>query len=567
MADASIANTFTPAKHDVQINILYFISLAFALSVSSVCILGKQWIREYEKDVVGTPCDAVRVRQMRYDSLETWKVPQIIAALPLILIVALLLFFTGLLVQLWNVSEHTTAIAVSTIVAMTAFLVMVTTAAPAYCGNWHNRTSFVPFRSPQAWLIFVVYRQCQHWMHAVHVFFRHPYYGNLPPVPILSNWSAFDLHFLNIERENWFQHEFSSIHRVLRWVYHTLSTSDIMETCVLWCLQSPEALPIGLMDDDNQLSSYVIAQEDSTGPSHWPDRAWYDLTCERLGRQWIGALVGRYQVEMLIRTSNQAIDFLSEDWGKAKDQIDNCCYRLLHSHALFDYYVPTEDTQCRSVSLVTHKRANPRIENDGLRFHADQYDIQNQISLMLQRLLSAKLDSFPSHPQPPPDFKRVFSLLWRVSKGTDSTASLARGVTREIIVQGIPRILRKRKSINLVLALAQDILTWPWDHFNLADPEKPFVTLDKVLAEIWSEREGVEGRTEENMLKWESLRSSVWVHCYVNLASVNGPFPTWNPSPARTGPSRVDKLLSVLRIDRVCGSYNFNVLSYQPRTA
>jgi len=158
VADASIANAFTPTKHDVQINVLYFISLAFALSVSSVCILGKQWISEYEKDIVGTPCDAVRVRQMRYDSLEAWKVPQIIAALPVVLIVALLLFFSGLLVQLWHVSEHTTAIAVSAVVASTALLVIITTFAPAYCGNWHSRASFVPFRSPQAWLCFVAYR-------------------------------------------------------------------------------------------------------------------------------------------------------------------------------------------------------------------------------------------------------------------------------------------------------------------------------------------------------------------------------------------------------------------------
>jgi len=184
VADASIANAFSPAKHDVHINVLYFISLAFALSVSSVCILAKQWIREYEKDVVGTPCDAVRVRQMRYDSLEAWKVPQIIAALPVVLIVALLLVFTGLLVQLWHVNEHTTAIAVSAVVSFTALLVMITTFAPGLCGNLRSRASFVPFRSPQAWLFFVAYRPIQHWIHPIH--YRFSSY-RVPPVPVLSS--------------------------------------------------------------------------------------------------------------------------------------------------------------------------------------------------------------------------------------------------------------------------------------------------------------------------------------------------------------------------------------------
>ena len=291
VADALIANAFTPAKHDVQINVLYFISLAFALSV---CILGKQWIREYEKDVVGTPCDAVRVRQMRYDSLETWKVPQIIAGLPVVLIVALLLFFTGLLVQLWHADEHTTAIAVSVVVAFTALLVIITTSAPAYCGNRLSRASFVPFRSPQAWLCFLSYRQVQYWFDRVFKVLPGPY-----PL-ILSSWNAFDLHFLEIEKKNWFQHDISSVHRTLRWVYHTLSTSETMKQCVLWCLQSPQSLPIGLMDNNNQLSSHVLAEEEPTRLSYWPDRAWYDFSCGKSERRSIESPLGRYQIEMLI---------------------------------------------------------------------------------------------------------------------------------------------------------------------------------------------------------------------------------------------------------------------------
>ena len=69
VASMSMVDGFTAKASDVQINVLYFISLALALSVSSVCILGKQWIREYQKDLSVSPCDAIRVRQACLDSV------------------------------------------------------------------------------------------------------------------------------------------------------------------------------------------------------------------------------------------------------------------------------------------------------------------------------------------------------------------------------------------------------------------------------------------------------------------------------------------------------------------
>jgi len=188
---------FTAKASDVQINVLYFISLALALSVSSVCILGKQWIREYQKDLSVSPCDAIRVRQARFDSLEAWKVPQIMAGLPVVLLAALMLFFSGLLIQLWNASDPTTAAAVTFVVSLTAILVIVTTVVPACVSMQPRRSSFAPFRSPQAWIFFVVFRWLQSWYNRKYkVWNEHP--------PIRSSWSQFDLHFLKIEPNNWF---------------------------------------------------------------------------------------------------------------------------------------------------------------------------------------------------------------------------------------------------------------------------------------------------------------------------------------------------------------------------
>jgi len=293
---------------------------------------------------------------MRYDSLQAWKMPQIISTLPTILLAALSLFLAGLLVQLWHASEHTTAIAVSAIVGLTGFLVMITTLAPAYCGNWHSRAAFVPFRSPQAWVFFAAYRQVQYWWDSLF----NNFLGETPP--ILSGWNAFDLHFLQIEKEWWFDHDISSVHRALRWVYHTLTTSDTMKQCVLWCLQTPETIPKQLVIDYCPLASYVLPDKENTSLCFWPDRAWYDLSCGEHTGQSIGSAVGRSQVEMLIRTGNQAIHRLStsatRDWKEAIAQINDCCDRLCNTDYDHDVFgsVSSDAAQCTFAQV-----ANPCI--------------------------------------------------------------------------------------------------------------------------------------------------------------------------------------------------------------
>jgi len=164
---------------------------------------------------------------------------------------------------------------------------------------------------------------------------------------------------------------------------------------------------------------------------------------------------------------------------------------------------------------------------------------------MLQRLFAA-LENFPSHSQSPPDFLCIAILLRDTSNA--STTSLSLKVARDVIVQGIPTVLRKNKSISLALALAQGAAGWHWYHFDLS--ERPFVKLDKVMLELWSEQEGVEGRTEENLQKWQEFRSEALEWPYnINLAVLNGPLPTWIPRAARTGPSKLDRFLSLFGIN------------------
>ena len=351
VADMSMVNSFTPKTYDVQINVLYFISLTLALSVSSVCILGKQWIREYQRDIAVSACDAARVRQMRFDGLQRWKVPQIMAALPVLLLIALMLFFAGLLVQLWNISDKTTAAAVLVIVALTVLLVIVTTIVPAWVSLRHAHSAFAPFRSPQAWIFLYIVRRLQHWYHPnrniqydwkmsnSYVYIRKDWKASHP---IVNSWAEFDLHFLKLEPQRWFEHERSSVHCVLQWVFEVLRNSSEMEKSVFWCLQ-PKYLPEGLIRDEDALAHHVLrASNDEDMPSN-TYRSHHDYSVQHQGYHRIDSPVGRYQAELLLRSAHRAIDDASDDFEEAWEAIDYSFNKLPSwYHGIFNNYLEKE---------------------------------------------------------------------------------------------------------------------------------------------------------------------------------------------------------------------------------
>jgi len=179
---------------------------------------------------------------------------------------------------------------------------------------------------------------------------------------------------------------------------------------------------------------------------------------------------------------------------------------------------------------------------------------------MLQRLFAA-LEDFPSHSQSPPDFQCIVGLLRTAP--WNSTTPLSLRVARQVVVQGIPMVIRKTKSISLALAILQGVVKHLWSHFDLSD--RPYVTLDKVMLELWSEQNGVEGRTQESSLEWKEIRSRVMREDEVDLDSLNRSLPTWNPSATRTEPSGLDGFLSIFGIDRVCISHTLQYVSHSYR--
>ncbi|KAJ7772667.1 hypothetical protein DFH07DRAFT_802799 [Mycena maculata] len=85
------------------VNGLWFCALACSLSTALISMLAKQWLQAYLPNISGPPRQRARRRQARFMHLEAWHVPTIINALPLLLHVALLLFFAGLVVMLWSI--------------------------------------------------------------------------------------------------------------------------------------------------------------------------------------------------------------------------------------------------------------------------------------------------------------------------------------------------------------------------------------------------------------------------------------------------------------------------------
>jgi len=324
-----MTNDFIPNPSDVKVNVLYFVSLILSLSVSTVCILAKQWIREFQRGLPISSRDAVRVRQARFNALKAWKMPEIIASLPVLLLAALMLFFVGLLVQLWNVNDHTTAIAVSVIVALTALVIFVTTVVPAYQGMQPSRSSFTPFRSPQSLIFFVIHRRVQQWLdYAFDIWNEHP--------PQLRNWAEFDLHFLEMEAVSWFDHRISSIHRALRWVVQVLGSSNEMEQSLLWCLQ-PQYLPDNLIDSETQLNSYVVIGAEEPDASMDLHFAYCNYSARTEGFHLINAAPGRHQAEMLIRSAHHAIDSVENGDQEAWAGITDALSQLL-GYGVFEEY-------------------------------------------------------------------------------------------------------------------------------------------------------------------------------------------------------------------------------------
>ncbi|EJD34682.1 hypothetical protein AURDEDRAFT_31197, partial [Auricularia subglabra TFB-10046 SS5] len=149
-----------PDAAAARINVYWFLALTLSLTAALVGILCKQWVREYERDVGRSHEQALGVRQMKFEGLDSWRVGEIVSSVPLLLQLALALFMIGILELLWRL--HSTVAATVTVVAgLTLLFYSATSFLPLIqfldmhfrpLGFYARMRSQCPYKSPQAWL-------------------------------------------------------------------------------------------------------------------------------------------------------------------------------------------------------------------------------------------------------------------------------------------------------------------------------------------------------------------------------------------------------------------------------
>ncbi|KAM6503224.1 hypothetical protein JOM56_000167 [Amanita muscaria] len=150
-----VSQPFTADHTSVRINILWFASLILCLSTVIFGILCLQWIRQFTREISMPVKVAIPIRQMRYDGLRYWKVPEIISALSVVLQISVLLFFAGILEFLWTLNREVAAcctvfvglIAVG--LAFTTFSPLIQTIQACYVPP----SKQCPYKSPLSWIL------------------------------------------------------------------------------------------------------------------------------------------------------------------------------------------------------------------------------------------------------------------------------------------------------------------------------------------------------------------------------------------------------------------------------
>ncbi|TFK80266.1 hypothetical protein K466DRAFT_467602, partial [Polyporus arcularius HHB13444] len=119
--DSSTPSTPPVPLWIVVLNALWFSSLISSLAAASIGIMVKQWLTEYQSGLSGTSRQTARLRQLRLNSLQRWRVKEIVSFLPVLLQIASGLFFAGLLILLWNLNRTVAIVGTFFVAILLAF--------------------------------------------------------------------------------------------------------------------------------------------------------------------------------------------------------------------------------------------------------------------------------------------------------------------------------------------------------------------------------------------------------------------------------------------------------------
>jgi len=96
-------SSFQVSSYAAATNVLFFLSLAFVLLDAFLAMLVKGWLQEFDRGWRKFTVAHLRAqeRERRLQELERWKLPELVALLPILIQGSLLLFCIGLLVLIF----------------------------------------------------------------------------------------------------------------------------------------------------------------------------------------------------------------------------------------------------------------------------------------------------------------------------------------------------------------------------------------------------------------------------------------------------------------------------------
>jgi Family of unknown function (DUF6535) len=159
----AIPTPFSPPTYAVWVNSLWFLSLVISLSCALLAMSLRQWARRFirlTRREGYTPEERARTRAFFSRGIENMHVPWAVEALPAMLHLSFFLFFSGLLIFLFNIN-HSAFISVASCIGVFSFLYGWITFLPIF---WPNSPYYGPL-SPAAWLLYAALRSALFLLH------------------------------------------------------------------------------------------------------------------------------------------------------------------------------------------------------------------------------------------------------------------------------------------------------------------------------------------------------------------------------------------------------------------
>jgi Family of unknown function (DUF6535) len=123
---------FSPPNYVIWVNKLWFSSLVISLTSAMLATMLQQWARRYLRITQRsryTPHDGARIRAFFARGVKVWRFSLVAEVIPTLIHISLFLFFSGLLVYLYNIN-HTVFCTVVWWVAASAATYLVVTISP-----------------------------------------------------------------------------------------------------------------------------------------------------------------------------------------------------------------------------------------------------------------------------------------------------------------------------------------------------------------------------------------------------------------------------------------------------